>query len=259
MFLDDGRGYLSLEKTSSVGSKPGQPTTPVVTATTVPPVPRRSTASVTTLDPSYDILEIAFMKLRNTPKKVRGNGVLDDDREHASSETTPSVGGAPDRTIKTPAVTATTVPPSVTTLESTSDDGPATTTTTTSVMDDDQDAELGKNMESSKDKPRTSFENSSNSVVTEDEDVELKRNNTKSSKDTTINSNNNVHTIMNATKNHTRVIRHQQQQQQRKMVVLPLLARKQKKQYHFNLYKKIKTRLFNLDEKKKKSNNTTDW
>ena len=105
-------------------------------------------------------------------------------------------------------------------------------------MDDDQDVELGKNTESSKDKPRTSFENSSNSVVTADEDVEL-RNTTNSSEDTTI-------------KNHTRVIRQQQQQQQQQQkIVVPLLVKKQKKPYHSNLCRKIKTRLFNLEDKTK--------
>ena len=66
-------------------------------------------ASVTTLDdPSYDIVETAFLKRRKTPAKVRGNGVLDDGTvHHAFSETTPSVGGEPGRTSTTPAVTAT--------------------------------------------------------------------------------------------------------------------------------------------------------
>lgn len=144
----------------------------------------------------------------------------------------------------------------VTTLDPSSDDEPAATTTTmmTSVMNEDQDVELRKNTKESEDKPRTSFPKcTSSSVVTEDEDVEL-RNNTKASEATSTNMNHNMLTAMHVTTNHTRVIRQQQQQQQPQKIVVPLLARKHKKSYHSNVYKKIKTRLFNVEEK---TNNTT--
>ena len=228
----DGREHASSEKASSVSGEPGRTMTPAVTATTVPSATRRPTASMTLVDPSYDILETAFRKLRNTtPEKGRGNGVLDDGTVHAVSETTPSVGSAPGRTITTPAVTATTIPPATR--------RPTTARVTTldprSETNEDQDVEVRKNMESSKDKQRTSFQNSSNIVVTADQVVEL-RNTTNFSEATTI-------------KNPTRVIRQQQRE-----IVVPLLVRKQKKPYHSNVYKELKTRFFNSDEK---TNNTT--
>ena len=126
----------------------------------------------------------------------------------------------------------------MTTLDPRSDE-PTTTTRTPSEMKEDQNVELRKNnTKSSEDKPRTSVQNSRNSVVTADPDVVL-RNTRNSSEATTIH-------------NPTRVIR-QQQQQQQKMVV-PLLVKKQTKPDHSNFCRKIKTRLFNLEDMTK---NTT--